>query len=554
MPIFQVNASVEPALDTLINQLMNQHSVPGLSFAKMESHQIVHSKSYGYANTASQDPVRTDTLFEAASLSKPVFTYIVMQLVEEKHIDLDKPLYQYFDQPLYDIRGYEDFASDERYKLLTARMVLAHTTGLPNWRNNLKGRKLVFIANPGERYTYSGEGFELLQAVVEHITQKSLSTLAQIRVFKPLAMHNSQYELKEDTKTHYAVGHSLLMKPQNKRFVHSGSSAYSLHTTASDYATFMLAMAKSASQIDHPMHAVLLKQSQFTKSLEGAEQTISRGLGVGITVVQESTYFWHSGSNPYYKAFAILDTHKGNGMVVLTNSDFGEHIVLDILDTAMGGLGLPRLYKRVAFAQTRLNAYQSFFLNISRNNVEYALSKYTADNRLSNPEKGILLEVGHDLSAQNQNEKALSLFNKALAFSKDDPELLFGLAKANLRLGRIKAVQKNIDNLLNTLPHHKQAKALKKAILAMSYSGNTIFNLSGHKDKHLVTLAGSFNDWNPLSTPMNKTEMGWQIKIDLPPGKHHYKFVIDGQWILDPLNEHQEKTDGYINSVLIKSH
>ena len=102
-----------------------------------------------------------------------------MLLVEEGVIDLDKPLQAYLAKPLPDYPAYADLAGDERYKQITARMVLSHSTGFPNWRQFEPDGRLKFLFAPGARYSYSGEGFALLQMVVEEITGRDLETLAQ---------------------------------------------------------------------------------------------------------------------------------------------------------------------------------------------------------------------------------------------------------------------------------------------------------------------------------------------------------------------------------------
>ena len=145
-------------LEAFVEQLMEKADVAGLSLAILNDSQIVYHKAFGYKNKS--DGTRNDeqTVFSAASLSKTVFAYLVMLLVEEKIIDLDRPLYEYLEKPLYEYPAYADLKGDERYKLITARMVLSHTTGFPNSRLIEPDRRLKFLFSPGERNSYSGEG------------------------------------------------------------------------------------------------------------------------------------------------------------------------------------------------------------------------------------------------------------------------------------------------------------------------------------------------------------------------------------------------------------
>ena len=126
--------------------------------------------------------------------AKAVFTYLSLLLVKEGTLDLDRPLWQYLDKPLPEYNNYSDLKGDDRWKLITARMCLSHTTGFPNWRfldahtgNYNRNGKLAIYFTPGTRYAYSGEGFALLQRVIEKITGKGLEELAREKYLNPLA-------------------------------------------------------------------------------------------------------------------------------------------------------------------------------------------------------------------------------------------------------------------------------------------------------------------------------------------------------------------------------
>jgi CubicO group peptidase (beta-lactamase class C family) len=155
----------------------------------------------GLKNAQKQDLIDGETIFEAASLSKPVFTYGILKLVENGKLDLDKPLAEYL--------CYADIKNDERINAITARMVLTHTSGFPNWRPKNESLKIYF--QPGERFSYSGEGFLYLQKVVEHISGLSLEEYTQKNVFIPLGMTHSSFIWSNDSKK--AAGHKLTVTP-----------------------------------------------------------------------------------------------------------------------------------------------------------------------------------------------------------------------------------------------------------------------------------------------------------------------------------------------------
>ena len=113
---------------------MDNAGVTGLCIGIINDNKVNCVKTYGYKNKPANQLNDTATCFYAASLSKPVFAYLVMQLVDKGVINLDTPLYKYLPKPLPEYENYKDLVGDERWKLITARHCLNHTTGFPNWR------------------------------------------------------------------------------------------------------------------------------------------------------------------------------------------------------------------------------------------------------------------------------------------------------------------------------------------------------------------------------------------------------------------------------------
>jgi CubicO group peptidase (beta-lactamase class C family) len=148
-----------------IPDLMNRATVPGLSIALIEEDKVAWLGSFGARNAKTGEKVDERTVFQAASLSKAVFAYAVMKLADQGKLDLETPLSQY-------LPGYLE--NDDRINRITARHVLTHRTGFPNWRSG--GKPLTIQFTPGERFSYSGEGFVYLQRVVEKITGQPLDT------------------------------------------------------------------------------------------------------------------------------------------------------------------------------------------------------------------------------------------------------------------------------------------------------------------------------------------------------------------------------------------
>ena len=227
-------------LETFVEDIMEKADVAGLSCAILNDSHVVYQKAFGYKNKS--DGTRNDeqTLFSAASFSKPVFAYLVMVLAEEKVIDLDSPLYEYLDMPLYEYPGYAELKADERYKQITARMVLSHTTGFQNVRFVEPDGRLKFLFSPGERHSYSGEGINLLQMVIEEVTGKGLEALAQEKVFQPLSMTRSSYVWQTEFEDNYAYPHDQYGRQQGWKIQQTQAGAGgSMVTTARDYARFI---------------------------------------------------------------------------------------------------------------------------------------------------------------------------------------------------------------------------------------------------------------------------------------------------------------------------
>ena len=337
MSFYVANAQSGPinrsptTVDRFITQLMDSANVPGLSIAIIKNNRVHYSQGYGLTKADSTQRVTPATIFDAASLSKPVFAYAVLQLVEQGKLDLDKPLYEYLPYP--------DVAADERYKKITARLVLSHQTGFPNWRRNRQSKRLTMLFTPGERFSYSGEGFVYLQKVVESITGRPLNDLMTERVFKPLQMTRSSYVWSPAFDDNFAWPHDESGQPESKVKPRQPNVAYSLQTTADDYARFLLAILTANGLKKDLVDQMLTRQSQLPKKLFG-EDTLSPnltwGLGFGLEHTTEGDYFWHWGDNGSYKCYITADRKRGDAVVYFTNSANGLSFNQEITNRFLG--------------------------------------------------------------------------------------------------------------------------------------------------------------------------------------------------------------------------
>src|ERR1019366_1749073 len=196
-------------IDKTIDRLMIAAEVSGLCLTVINDNKIAYTRTYGYKNKEKNELIDTSTCFYAGSFSKAVFAYIAMQLAQEGVLDLDKPVWAYLNKPLPVYASYNNLMDDERWKQITVRHCLCHSTGFPNWRwlNPNGNNKIEIFFAPGERYAYSGEGIVLLQLAIEEATGKKLETLAQERVFKPLGMTRTSYLWQTAFENNYALGY-----------------------------------------------------------------------------------------------------------------------------------------------------------------------------------------------------------------------------------------------------------------------------------------------------------------------------------------------------------
>src|SRR5580658_7822827 len=194
-----MNAATEAVLAKDIPALMEKAGVPGLSIAVIRGGKTVWVESFGVRNQETKKPVTDDTLFNVGSLSKPVFAYGVLKLIDAGKLKLDEPLAPYLPK--------EFTEGDPRFKQITARLVLSHRTGFPNWPGD--GKPLTIHFTPGEKFSYSGAGMVFLQKAVERITGKPLEDYMQEAVFGPLGMKHSSYVWNAAFENEVAVGYSM---------------------------------------------------------------------------------------------------------------------------------------------------------------------------------------------------------------------------------------------------------------------------------------------------------------------------------------------------------
>lgn len=342
-----------PEIDWLVKQLMDTARIPGLALALLENNKVSYLKTYGYRSLATKAPLETGTSMYAASFSKAVFACLVMQLVQEKSLDLDKPLAQYLPKPLPNYQDYQDLAGDDRWQVLTARQCLTHTTGLPNWRWLAPDKKLRFKFAPGTQYWYSGEGLQVLQLVIETITQKGLVELSAERIFKPLGMAHTSYVWQPAFEANYALGYDEQGQPLEKRKRTKAGAAGSMETTPADYSTFLAAvmqgkLLKTATQTEMTRAQVRIPfKGQFgpmaTVAAPDSNRAIrlSYGLGWGTFESPCGHAYFKEGHDDGWQNHSVVFADRHKAILLMSNSSNADKTFKELLEKLLGDKSTP---------------------------------------------------------------------------------------------------------------------------------------------------------------------------------------------------------------------
>lgn len=440
--------SVPERFKQAIPQLMERDRIPGLSIAWVSKGGVTWAANYGVAHAGPNNPVTDSTLFEAASLSKVVTAYAALKLVEIGSLDLDKPLNTYLGN------NYE-VGNDQRINQITARQVLSHSAGFPNWRSE-SDTALPILFNPGERFSYSGEGFVYLARVMEKITGMPYTDVIAKTVFAPLGMKQSSMIFLPAFKEKYAWRHSWLGKASGLADYPGANAAASLRTTARDYAAFLSAVL-AGKGLKTEMHQEMLR-SQI--KVDKSQPTLAWGLGIGLEVNRKKEYAWHWGDQGDSKAFFMADIKTGNALVYFTNSANGLSVAPDLAEIAFGK-GTHDILKFVAYGRFDPVAVR-LFEGVERDGATAALAAYNRERSQPIGEE-TLNSMGYDLLRNKKTADAILLF---LQNTKDYPNsanVWDSLAEAYMENGDKELAIRYYEKTLDLNPQNPNAvNQLKK--------------------------------------------------------------------------------------------
>ena len=304
------------SIDIFLETMMKQLKVPGASVVLINEGKVVYKTSKGFADVERQIKVTSQTIFEGASLSKPLFAYLVMKDVENGLLDLDKPLFQYL--------PYKDIAYDERYKKITARMVLSHTAGFPNWRSDSGGTKLKIKFAPGTSFEYSGEGYQYLVKVLAHIhhtDDKGLEAIFQQRIAQPLQMKFTKYIQDAYNLQNKAQPYDQGKRIQGEKVTNEFGAAYSVHTNAEDFSKWIMALLAGKGLSQSSYQALFKPQVTIPENSRYKQQGVVHWtLGFAEAHMPFGTVYGHGGNNPGYTSLFTINRAKKWAFLVFTNA------------------------------------------------------------------------------------------------------------------------------------------------------------------------------------------------------------------------------------------
>jgi len=355
---------------------------------------------------------------------------------------------------------------DSRLEKITARIVLSHRTGFPNWRDD--GNALTIHFTPGERFSYSGEGFVYLQRVVEQIAGKPLNDVMNELVFVPLGMSSSSYVWRADFDDRTATGHDGDGNPQELWKPKEAVAASSLNTTAHDYALFVAAVlndvglkAATFRAMETPQIAV---DPECTNCTERTPKELSKnifwGLGWGIQKGGSEESLWHWGDNGSFKCFVVANPREKSGVVMFTNSENGLSIAPVVVRDATGS-------EAPAFSWVKYDRYDSaamrFRKTVREKGADGAVEEFSGALKDGTISEDTVNSVGYSLLRQKKTAEAIRAFRLNTELHPQSANAFDSLGEAYMAAGEKMLAIENYEKSLKIDPKKTNAvKQLKK--------------------------------------------------------------------------------------------
>jgi CubicO group peptidase (beta-lactamase class C family) len=416
--------------------LLTQTFVPGATIALIEGGSVAWRGAFGSKNAATGEPMTLDTVFEAASLSKPVFAYGVMKLVGRGLLDLDKPLVEYIDEASLFEAYPPTRDGDPRYKKITARHVLTHSTGFPNW---FRGNRMVINFDPGTRFSYSGEAYSFLAAVVAKITGKTFNDFMAETVLTPLGMEDSSYIWLDKYEKRFSAAHDFAGSRVDRRKAARPTPGASLYTTASDYAKFLVAVLSGRDLTESAWKSMLSPQIDVHAQVGNNNKVLDWGLGIGLHRTEKGLGFWHWGDNGEFQAyFEVLPAEK-RGLIIFLNGVNGQAVSRAVTKLALG-----LIQPAIATAYFDYPSVDSPSLRMLKAYLAGGFEEFarTAEAIQDPGQENAINRLGYALLGSRKREAAIEIFRYNVTRFPKSANTYDSLAEAYLAVGdKAKAVE-----------------------------------------------------------------------------------------------------------------
>ena len=342
----------ENAVDRLVTRMMDANHVTGVGIAVIRKGKIVFIKGYGHAVAENGTPLTPATIMYGASLTKATFAWMLMQLVDEGKVDLDKPIGDYLSRPLPDYPAYADLKGDERWRKLTLRMLMNHTSGFANLRFLEDDGKLRFHRDPGTRFAYSGEGVRLAQFVLEQGLGIDVGQEMQSRVFDRFRMTDTSMTWRDSYEGRLAYGYTEDGKRQPFAHRRKVDAAGSMDTTLADWARFLAAVTRGDG-MSQAAHATMTRPSVFIDSpTEFPTLTDARtdrwkgmklgyGIGWGTFRSRFGNAYFKEGHDDGTDNYAMCIDTRQTCILLMANDNRAATIFVPLINQLLGPVGLP---------------------------------------------------------------------------------------------------------------------------------------------------------------------------------------------------------------------
>jgi CubicO group peptidase (beta-lactamase class C family) len=344
-------------IDATVEGLMEAGEVPGLALALIRDGKVAYLHAYGLRDVEKKLPLEPQTVMYGASLTKATFAWFVMQLVDEGRIDLDRPISEYLPKPLPEYADYADLAGDPRWKRLTMRILLSHTSGFPNFRfftpHGLDEHgKLAFAFDPGTRYSYSGEGILLAQRVLEWGPGLDVGAEMQKRIFDRFGMARTSMTWRDGFRSDLAQGYGedgTLLGHNARSHVRAPGS---MDTTLDDWSRFLAGVVRGEGLSSKSKDEMIRRQiaihsaTQFPTWSDATTHEydairLGYGLGWGVFETPFGHAYFKEGHDDGTANYALCVEPRRACILLLSNSVRAEGIFAPLVDALMGETGLP---------------------------------------------------------------------------------------------------------------------------------------------------------------------------------------------------------------------